>query len=68
MKLITKEAYLLKTNDYLNRLYSIGLTQILISSYLGVTDRAIRKWEYFQSVPSGVQFINLKRLCNELGA
>jgi enolase len=45
-----------------------GLNQIEIAIYLGVSDRAVRKWEYFQSVPSGVQYQNLSRLCKELGA
>lgn len=65
--MITKEKYSRIVHKYLDRLYSYGLTQTEIAIYLGVTDRAVRKWEYFESVPSGVQFLNLEKLCKELG-
>lgn len=65
--MITKEKYLKIVHKCLDRLYSYGLTQTKIAMYLGVTDRAVRKWEYFESVPSGVQFLNLEKLCKELG-
>ena len=65
---ITKEKYLLKALNYLDRLYAIGLTQMQISIELGVNDRTIRKWESFSSVPSGIQFYNLRLLCKEYGA
>ena len=68
MNLIKKENYQLIVFNYLNRLYAHGLSQVQIANYLGVSDRAIRKWECCNSVPSGVQFLNLKRLCKELGA
>lgn len=64
----TKLEYVHKTISLLERLYARGLNQTQIAIYLGVTDRAIRKWEYYESVPSGVQFYNLFRLCKELGA
>lgn len=67
-KLTTKEEYALKTASLLERLDAFGLNQTEIAIYLGVSDRAVRKWEYFQSVPSGVQYLNLSRLCKELGA
>ena len=40
---ITREKYLLKVLNYLDRLYAIGLTQMQISIELGVNDRTIRK-------------------------
>ena len=68
MKLMNKRSYQRCVINYLDRLYARGLTQTEIAIAIGVSDRAIRKWERLESVPGGVQFINLKRLCNELGA
>ena len=65
---ITREKYLLKVLNYLDRLYAIGLTQMQISIELGVNDRTIRKWKSFNSVPSGIQFYNLRLLCKKYGA
>ena len=68
MTRIKKENYQRIVVAYLDKLYARGLTQTQIAICLGVSDRAVRKWEYFESVPSGVQFLNLRRLCKELGA
>lgn len=67
-RLTTKEEYAHQTVRLLERLYARGLNQTEIASWLGISDRSVRKWEYFESVPSGVQFHNLFRLCKELGA
>ena len=67
-RLTSKEELAHLTINRLERLFAIGLNQTEIALYLGVTDRTVRKWQYFESVPSGVQFYNLGRLCKELGA
>ena len=66
--LTTKEEFAHKTARLLERLYAFGLNQTEVAIYLGVSDRSVRKWQYFESLPSGVQFHNLLRLCKELGA
>lgn len=68
MKLMNKRNYQRCVINCLDSLYARGLTQAEIAIAIGVTDRAIRKWERLESVPGGVQYINLKRLCKELGA
>lgn len=67
-RLTTKEKFAHMTMELLERLYAFGLNQTDIAITLGVSDRTVRKWEYFESVPSGVQFYNLLRLCKEIGA
>lgn len=66
-KLTKKEEFAHMTVERLEKLYAFGLNQTEVALYLGVSDRTVRKWQYFESVPSGVQFYNLVRLCRELG-
>lgn len=68
MNLIDRNKYQKIVLKYLERLYAKGLKQYQIAKQLKIDERTVRKWEYFRSVPSGVQYLNLKNLCKKLGA